>query len=856
MRSRSCHSPVAAVNGSLPRAQWGIAAVLRWLALLMAGCVVFSPVALAAPARSNQSVQVIADNGFTPTQDGYAFPNYGAPRGVPNLGSDELRQLFGDGVCAGFSGEVCVLSPPALAWMHQENALMAEGHCVGFSITALFFFAHWSSPVQFGAAAVPRLAIARNQLLAREIAYGYSFQVLDSVRRAEVSSSPRRVLAKLVGALRTGRELYTLGITQPDGFGGHAVTPYKVERLGPGQYAILVYDNDYPSTTRAVNINTKTDTWSYNAAGTPNQPGSLYTGNVFTHSLLLLPTSPGLGVQPCPFCSATSTLPSTTPTAPPRLGTAQYDAVRLQTAGPGTGHLLITDSRGRRIGFAHGRLIDQIPGARIVNQFVAGPRTWLDSTEPEYEIPVGQRYRIELMGKATASTSGPSQASLSSRDSVTVLEPGFLAAVRGIQAHPGQQDQLALSRDGHAISFLPQGGGRQAPELVVGNAAPGRNDHEWNITDAGAPSGRQISASLNLPKDSMILKGPGTYDLSMDLVGNGVSVFAHSHFHVGAGVTAHFDYANWAAGQSMPVTETKDGKVIGTQLLSDQLSPTDTGSEFEPSEPTPAPAEPPPRPGLLNSTATTLTCLPVTVPVGDGTTCTVDVSGLQSDTSGTPTGDVSFSSDSSGSFSSAGCTLLNGSCEVAYTPSAVGSGTHQLTASYIGDDTHARSGATDAVGVTLRSTGTSFDCSPREVAEHSPTACTVTVSDSGTGNQTTPTGAVSFSSNGRGSFSIASCVLSNGSCEVTYTPSAVGTGRAVLTASYGGDGTHAQSENAATVEVKHRNRTARGRDGIAFYRRRGVRTLAGTGRQLLTIVKVIRAGAEALPSARATITSV
>ena len=75
MRSRSCHSPVAAVNGSLPRAQWGIAAVLRWLALLMAGCVVFSPVALAAPARSNQSVQVIADNGFTPTQDGYAFPN-------------------------------------------------------------------------------------------------------------------------------------------------------------------------------------------------------------------------------------------------------------------------------------------------------------------------------------------------------------------------------------------------------------------------------------------------------------------------------------------------------------------------------------------------------------------------------------------------------------------------------------------------------------------------------------------------------------------------------------------------------------------------------------------------------------
>jgi hypothetical protein len=154
----------------------------------------------------------------------------------------------------------------------------------------------------------------------------------------------------------------------------------------------------------------------------------------------------------------------------------------------------------------------------------------------------------------------------------------------------------------------------------------------------------------------MSLVGAGRYDLSMDVVGNGVSVFAHRDVGIGAGIAAGFDYAHWSAGDTMPVTETKHGIVVGRLLLSDEPDPSDTGGEFAPTESTPAPAEPQPHPEPPGA-STTLVCSPATVPVGDTTTCHVDVSDLDSYASATPTGQVDFSSDESGSFSEDRCTL-------------------------------------------------------------------------------------------------------------------------------------------------------------------------------------------------------
>jgi photosystem II stability/assembly factor-like uncharacterized protein len=104
------------------------------------------------------------------------------------------------------------------------------------------------------------------------------------------------------------------------------------------------------------------------------------------------------------------------------------------------------------------------------------------------------------------------------------------------------------------------------------------------------------------------------------------------------------------------------------------------------------------------ATTTTVGCQPGTVPVGGTTSCTATVA----DAGGTAaSGSVAFSSDSSGTFDSGGaCTLAptgnpgEASCHVVYTPTAVGSGTHTITAAYGGDNSHASSNGTSAVTVT------------------------------------------------------------------------------------------------------------------------------------------------------------
>jgi CSLREA domain-containing protein len=105
----------------------------------------------------------------------------------------------------------------------------------------------------------------------------------------------------------------------------------------------------------------------------------------------------------------------------------------------------------------------------------------------------------------------------------------------------------------------------------------------------------------------------------------------------------------------------------------------------------------------VRSTRTMVVCVPGLVLVAQQTTCTATVSDTAPGTARTPGGSVSFSSDGPGSFSGSGsCTLSGGSCQVSYSPRAVGSGTHKITASYGGDAAHAASsGSTNETASTL-----------------------------------------------------------------------------------------------------------------------------------------------------------
>jgi len=191
--------------------------------------------------------------------------------------------------------------------------------------------------------------------------------------------------------------------------------------------------------------------------------------------------------------------------------------------------------------------------------------------------------------------------------------------------------------------------------------------------------------------------------------------------------------------------------------------------------------------------STTVTCAPDPVIVTTATTCTATVTATAEPVSGT----VSFASNAAGSFSSTSCTLAGGittkSCQVNYTPTALGP--HQITASYSGDGSHDPGQSTTTVNATTAPTTTTLACSPVSLLVAGSTTCSATVSSIAGGI----TGDVSFASGAAGAFSAGTCTLAGGTCQVTYTPSMAGSH--LITASYGGDTNHDPSQGTTTLTV-------------------------------------------------------
>jgi hypothetical protein len=214
---------------------------------------------------------------------------------------------------------------------------------------------------------------------------------------------------------------------------------------------------------------------------------------------------------------------------------------------------------------------------------------------------------------------------------------------------------------------------------------------------------------------------------------------------------------------------------------------------------------------LRHATTTAIACVPPSFTIGTGnSSCTATVTDTGTGPT-TPTGDVNFATGSSGDFSGGGvCTLSPvspgvASCELSYTPTAVGTGSHHITGSYAGDTTHEPSlGSTD-IAVLARPTSTSVACSPTSLTLGAGSStCTATVTDTAN-SPTPPTLNTGFTTDGPGAFSSSSCTLNGSgnqaSCSVIYTPSAVGTGSHQITASYSGDPTHEASQGSTLLGV-------------------------------------------------------
>lgn len=358
------------------------------------------PTAVKPTPATNGSLA--ADSGFDVKTDGFSFENYGNDTGISNLKANDMRRLFGDAVCTKIKNNTCTLTSPARQWMKEINAAMDGGHCEGMAVASLHMFHQIEDPNTFGAPTTNELPFDGNTKLQEEIAYWWATQTTEPTMSKVITGKPSDVLKLLASSLSQGKDasvFYSIGIYMEDGSGGHAVTPVSITDLGNSKYGLNVYDNNWPDELRTINVNIKTERWSYQASQNPKQADSLYSGD----TLEITPSTPRLATQTCDFCGSKGTKSSL------KSSTRKNTFIlRASSKSPSTkkikastkGSTLFVTPDGKRIGYLNGKLINEIAGATI-RVFKSAPTVWDNRGTPIVSIPEGVAVTLKIISDPT-----------------------------------------------------------------------------------------------------------------------------------------------------------------------------------------------------------------------------------------------------------------------------------------------------------------------------------------------------------------------------------------------------------------------------------------------------------------------
>jgi hypothetical protein len=508
-------------------------------------------------------VGTLADTGFRPSANGFPFANYGATledgAAPTNLTVADVRAMFGDNeVCADAASGRCDLIPEAQAWLDDTNKGMAGGHCYGFSVLAQLLWEGRVNHAVLGAPSTTALSLTDNAALQRAIAYYWAFQLLGSVGSNAVRGTPNHILATLRQVLKPHpTETYTIAIFKPDFSAGHAVTPYEVENDGGGIFKVLIYDNNWPGATRAITFDTKADSWTYSAATNPNDPVSTYSGDGKTKSMTLLPTSPGLGDQPCPFCGK---VPQG-PTLGGGLGVKGTDEITLTGSDTAHADLVIADHSGHRLGDVNGALVDHISGAKV-EPVISGD--WTNNIEPGFVVPARATYTITIDGSRLTNPD---------TETLRLIGPGYDLAVDNIPVRPGDRDTLVVAPGATKVSYTSSRAESPTIELGVSDT---RADYAFTISGVSDTPGSTINLSLpaeggSLSMDNVGSPGRSTVDMKVTREApQGAQVFTHDGIGLMGGDTAALEFGRWAnPTEGMTLVTTHDGHQ-SAQVLTDQ----------------------------------------------------------------------------------------------------------------------------------------------------------------------------------------------------------------------------------------------------------------------------------------------
>ena len=480
------------------------------------------------PALGERPGVLVYDFGFRPDLHGFRFENYGDDIEVTNLTPDEMRRMFGDQVCARISGDSCTLTPPAAQWMEQINGDMAGGHCEGMAVLSLMMYTGQVSAGQFGGSQASDLDIY-NEDLQREIAYWWATQTVAPTAENVVRGTPMEIL-ETIQQMDARGETYTLGIYKEDFSGGHAITPFGIKDVQDGLYTILVYDNNYPGEVRELLIDSRDDSWLYEAAINPQVESELYTGNAETQTLDLTPTSARLGQQECPFCEGGYGAIGGAKRAAPA---ATHNQIFLN----GKGRILIADEQGNRLGYVNGKIVNEIPGAYFTAYRMGFVQ---EAPDPIYSIPAGLDVTVTIDG---------STLDANTETDLVLIGPGFFIGVEGIILEPGQVDTVYFSPGDQLITYETDSG--ESPFIVVGIENRAGADYYFEVQGMDMQGGGEITVWLDTKAGDLLintekLTNEGDFAFYMTRITDELEEeFYAEGILLRAGAIVYINYADW-----------------------------------------------------------------------------------------------------------------------------------------------------------------------------------------------------------------------------------------------------------------------------------------------------------------------
>lgn len=501
---------------------------------------------------ANKIAEVIADLSFRPDPNGYHFENYGGM----NLGDytvQDMRRMFGDNAVCIMSGTTCKIRETASQWRLRVHSFMRGGHCDGFTSTGLRFFkgiGDAPSKFQKGATTAHDLELSN---IRRHIAYYFALQIPDPVAYERESSklqTPNQVLEQLRFAMSgNASDPTSLIIERSDHLSAHSITPYAIEDKGNGISWIKVYDSNHPGdANRKVIIDTNNNNWSYDLGSSLGT----WSGNASSHTLGAVAISHYTKTPECPWCGQDEI-------------TFATETESVQAWLEGSGHLLITDTENRRLGFVGEQFVNEIPDA-----FGSVLPTGLGiSQEPIYYLPSGEAFTTILDGTTLTQ---------SDTASFVYFGPGYAVTVEDLIISTATQDQITISGDGKEVSY-------QASDTKPVNLAlsleGATESNEFQIKGADIAANQRVKLNTDSNNGTFAFSnkdaGNGEYSVSITRISSsGFQPFAHEGIQIAAADTHYFRYGDWNTSTPMQleIDQASDGTIDQTIELDNQACTT------------------------------------------------------------------------------------------------------------------------------------------------------------------------------------------------------------------------------------------------------------------------------------------